>query len=990
MSRLASLPARPPTPPKDLCSKNEKSPDAALNRSSCTEHSVDTPADSPYSSDCVPHSSERAQKRVDFTLDVQSIDKTIHTLLKSSQARKPSKSILKSSSNPASSDPPELDLAIPESRDLATMLDDTLHALANPSISTRFDAYMALNGCLKAYSDTPSQEQLVAKLPALTECLRRDLTETKPQDGFRSTQLLSEALKLTSTLLWQPSTSLSLPDEFCVHVASHSINSIVDRSTPKTLVNSFLQLLTIFKFGPKIMTTERVNRLITVLNHIEERVSGRRVMCLRLAIYQRLVQQEHPLMVSRIGDWIEHLFAGLVSELKEVCERAVMLGVTAGTAFGTTESVSKCVWKLFNSRVSDQENSRSFAEGFAHKMNFWILSEEQAPQAPQVWIVPLLFLRSPSRRLSHWEHFNLWMSVPTRSLNSTNIKLRCSANREWSRFIFCLQSELQGSGKFFTFLGNAIKSQLKRLAGPNDQVKYVRQSVLSAYWTLLYYAFRPGQPEKVLDRAWQECIKSMVTAPVKTSLLDLESVCRLLPPLLGDAPRPGWEQKAGNGCLVIPEHLPRIDPRWVRAHSDDVMRVIELVILSDAWTSLKKGADKVMRVWESFLTAIRDAAVKEIKVSVETMKAMATITTLLKKVVTQSFKSDLRSDRCDGLFRFNALFRAAADIIGPLPLSDKRLVQSSASLQAVETPTSRSNTPSGSAVSPIHHLMVYLTEQVDAEWEAQEYIESLKALINTTLSSYSSNQSRLKALREVVCQIVSIAHLMKGSQQTLWELAILAATNVVRDSTRGDASAEPVESPCNIVVEAVKVLRLRIDHVDDRSVSPWTSLLEAAEQILLEVSGPGLVSTLLIEPLAEDLPKIVAGPKALGFGEAFTVLLEHMRWPESLQAVERAHTMLWKTTAPKRSASMLFDGLLGHVASFIQHVYKTGYEWRPTAVVRHLNALASMISTCPTSFSSAMLRQLQPGFAPWVSDAGAKLNWSCADTAAVFRSVSPA
>ena len=180
-SRLASLPARPPTPPRDT--RAESDPILPSHPNDTARATLDTPLESPHSVDYLSKSCDKGQKRVDFRLDAHTIDERIRTLLKSSKPCKPSKSILKFSSNPASSAPAEPDFAIPECRDFATMLDDTLRALASSSQMVRFDAYMALNGCLKAYSDTPSHEELFSRLPALAEC--QD-TILKEMSGIRS------------------------------------------------------------------------------------------------------------------------------------------------------------------------------------------------------------------------------------------------------------------------------------------------------------------------------------------------------------------------------------------------------------------------------------------------------------------------------------------------------------------------------------------------------------------------------------------------------------------------------------------------------------------------------------------------------------------------------------------------------------------------------------------------------------------------------------
>ena len=974
-SRLALLPARPPTPPRDTSSKLHSDINLPPLQASETRVQLDTPVDSPNSADYFSKSSDRASKRVDFLPDAQTIDQSIRRLLKSSDAARAPKSILKYSSNLPSSDPVEPDFSIPECHDLAAMLEHTLRALANPDLSHRFDAYMSLNGCLKAYSDTPSQEQLVAQCPALVTCIRRDV---EPQEDVRSTMVISEALKLASTLMWLPSTIPVLPSDFRPFIAGKAIASIASPSISKALANQYLHLLTMFEFGPKNVSNEKVDRMISALKDIETRVSGRRVLFLRLTIYQRLVQQEHPVMTSRFGDWVHHLFNGLQSEQKEICDRATMLGLAAGTTYGTQDPVSRYVAKLLSARQSDQEDAKSYLELFAEKLASWTSTEEHALQVPHIWSIPLMFLRSPSRQLHRWDRFQLWVSVFSKCLNSRNMEARATANREWSRFIYCLQPHLQNTEKIVNLLIRPIESQLKRrdaLAKP----------VLSAYWTLMYHSFRPGQPEQVLNRCWRECVDGLIASPLRTSMLDVESICRMLQALFGDRIRPTWDQEKGNGTLVKPEELPRAEPRWIRSQCDQVIRVIEIVILSDTWTAVKGGEAKVMKVWTSFCQAIRDAASREIKISAETMKAIATITTRLKAVVLKSLQSDLTSDHCDGLKRFRTLLLTAVNVIGPLPFSEHRLtITSSSALQVADTP-SRMNGKATLCCS-VDHLLSFMVKSFETRSFEKDFENAVTTLVETAMPPNSSRRSKLKQLREFVQHTLPEGDNRSRPQQALWDLLVQSVITAVRGPATGGSKGDQSEHSEDAFRDAVKILELEIPFVHAGSQKPWIALLDAVAAAMSQLLGPHGLWVSLVQPLVEAFQQRASLEHDLSVDQCFAALFKHLQWPQL--ADNRKFSSALGLPAVKKSSYLdHFASLCDRAALVSQHLYQSPDVPDVSISLRFLIALQNAIRSCPAPDRQILLR-FQSTFCIWVSDPDTRLSTVNDLAISLFKAVS--
>ena len=992
LTRFAGLPTRPPTPPKGHdVDKNDESHNARSLHSLQNSYSLDTPIESPSFSDYFPRSSDKTGKHVGFKLDTRTTERVstaVQDVVSADQirplvtARKPSKSILKSSSNLPPSDPPSHESLTPKKQDLTSMLDDLIRQLTNPGLSTRFDAYMALNGCLKAYKDLPSQRSLVDKMPLLTKFIHRDLSEVEIEEKARNTQLVLEAVKLVTTFLWSPTLGESLPDTFQSFILNHAISAIANGNTPKTLSVQYLHLLTVQNFRPKIMTTEKASRLLVALQTIEDRATSKRVVASRFLIYKRLVGQAKSSMIAHVGDWIDHLFQGVLSNIRDIRERAISLGFEAGLALGTVEQVSKAVRGVFNSRVPSEGSETKYADMLLKRMVSWIGSDEDALDVPQIWSMVILFLRSQPGQFDRWAHMQAWLRVIQKCFNSSNVKLKYQTNKAWARFIFTIQPDATTADRMVKLLLYPVQIQMGRSKNPENDKKNARQFAKVTYCTLLYYAFRPGVDQEGLSRFWKLYISSVLYP-----CIDAKTACEILVSLFGDGSKKLWDVNRANGAQIKPDELPPLDAKWIRSRAGTILGLLETVLCSDSWWITENGEAFAIQVWRGFTKALSDAGNKEVKVSMEAMTAIAEIVSCLKRFFLASWSSSPSQDRSLTLQRFSNLVLVAVDNIGALPFTERRLIQSSTdsdAFQVAETPTSRSIKPQGSPASPIHHLLDLLSSSVDDEHTNDAYRDTIQTLLSVSLRPATSRRSRLGVLRDISRRTVTESLSVRKANVVLWEAVASSASTLIEDSKNEEDKGDGSQAAGQVFRDAVKIIEAGVQQGSDGDVSQWADVLRRVGVRLHKEAGSGASVLCLIEPLAKFLEQTLLATLSEGVIERCIILFGEVVWPKSRKDVEFAQRMLWGSVSSTTKSKLFnpFDHFYSLMTGLLRKLYQNSNTIESRIISRALHAVKAFIISSPLPLHGVLLRRMEDGLTCWIEDVDGK-----ADTKAIFEAV---
>ncbi|MCJ1245086.1 hypothetical protein MMC30_002287 [Trapelia coarctata] len=992
---LATLAIRPPTPPKDL--NLEKAGKFTHNEPylpSLVCRTLDTPDESPCSStDYFSRSSERPLKRVDFLPGEAKVLTAASKSIIASQSNvrslppsrdcKPSKSILKPYKENPLSDPANGSSEYRQ-RSFPRMLEDVVRELASSSRGSRLDAYQTLNGCLKAYDDLPSPEALEEKMPLLTDFIRRDLTTGTSEGGIHDTQLMTQVLKLLTIFLWMPKLAEMLNEDFCIFVLNQSISVLTDQKSSKALVNHYMHLLATQKFHPKILTDDRANRLLNILREMTTHVKGNGVVGQRLMVYRTLLTQASMVMLRRVEEWMEHLFSGMLSNIKEVRARALAFGLDASLTLGTISHVSRSVLDIFNRQSAE---GKKFSEMLVRRLSDMIGSKDEASHVPQVWSIVILFLRSRRGQLEHWEYMRMWLVILQKCFNSTDNHVKFQAHISWNRLIFAISPTISTGSSMVKMLRQPITAQLDRRHN-DKQSRQAKQVAYTSYCTLLYYAFRPLSSYDTLDRFWEEYVALLLT---KT---DTRFACEVLMSLLGDLPQKIWsEHRANESAPVKPEELPRLDPKWVRLRAATVLKVLDAVLQSIEWQLVEDGEAWVLRAWRAFTRALGEAGSKEVKVSTESMTAVAHMMGSIKHFWVHCSKRqiacvDSLAEATD-IQKLATLVDIAVYNMGPLPFTEKRLIQVSGdSFEAADTPSSRSTRIHGSLASPVAHLIRMLYVSTSAEDASECYKDTLRSFFQIALRSATSRRSKLKVLRDICDLTDSEIAESSAIKTTFWQLGLEFLTESLVSSNPDDGTND---SPYQFGPDYLAMLNmLELEAKSSTQMTKnWVAAFESINAQVQKECGIGGSVISLIEPSAVFLhTRLTKDPIEITI-QRTSIVIQNTSWPESRKDIERAQRALWGASSlPFKSASFCpFDKLYTLVDNVLAATYSTCSEDVSDQIIELFQSFASFIKTSPPSQSAVLLKRLQSGCSFWIRDAGGLMNQANIPSQAIYAAV---
>lgn len=991
---LAPIAARPPTPPKENAAK--ASPSNGLGTSSAGHVLLDTPDESPSSSaEYFRDSTGKSQKKVGFTLlgtkyhrfsvggEESDTDGQIRQLPRSRDC-KSSKSILKACTDNGG-DPSANELLAFDNTNLPAMLRSIIQHLTSTSRTSRLDAYSTILACLSAYDEIPEAHDLAEKVTEITGYIRRDIMARNEGDGTLDTQLAIQALKLTIVFLCTPSIAAQFPEDFCSFILERSIMSLEDEASPKSLLTHYMQLLEKQKFASKHMTSDRVNRLVSALDSVTERVKGNRVVGHRLMIYQRLVSQAKLLMISRVGSWIDHLVSGMLSTIKDIRTRAIVFGVDASSQLGTTVSVSQACLEVFNRASADGTKVVDFLSSRLIEM---ASLKEDGIHVPQIWSVMIMFLRSRRRQLETWEHLKTWLVVIQRCFNSNDGQTKLHANFAWNRLIFAVNVDASTSNSMAKMLRQPIVSQLERKVSDKNS-KLAKQHARSSYCTLLYYALRPTATYVQLDQYWDLYVDQILPNCFASSKDDVNYACDILSVLFSGNGKPKiWEENRANNGHINPEDLPCLDSKWIRLRTARIMPVFDRLFDTADWHLCKDGDAPVVQAWRSFSLALGNAGRKEVKVSLDAMNAIAQILNEIKLLVERSNSklarernakprgSASKTDQSETFEKIGILINEIAAKVGNLPFLERRLIRTSqGSFEAVETSSSRSSRDSESLNSPVAHLLNLLLKNVQQVSIATSYMESLKTVLNISLQPATSRRTQLGMLRNLGRLISLDGVHAKEASIMFWKLLAEATSSALKLPQQNETHNDSPQHPGQEFREAVKILELGIQLQSDHDASTWHELCTHVIDSLRKDVGDEAVGLVIIEPLAGFISKENKMCDEFVLAAA-TLILEAVRWPKSSHLMERAQRLLWGVTpvAPKHASHDPFDKLYSMMGLLLSNSYAS-LEMLPSAtVVNFISATTKTIASCPTEYIGMVLSRVQQGLAPWIQDANGILS----------------
>ncbi|KAI9790870.1 MAG: hypothetical protein M1835_000672 [Candelina submexicana] len=996
-AELFDFPARPPTPPKESGSNTETSPSNPLRELSNANLQVFaqvTACDTPPQ--CSPSSSaesDKPRKRVGFSPwtdyhkapifngKATSTDSLLRQL-PPSRERRSSKSILKPFGHLAPPAPgsvnggPSGSLSAHRYSSFTEMLESVIQQLAGEDRNGRLDSYITLEGTLKAYDGIPDSKAMGTKMGLFMDFIRRDMGATMSGSIAIDTNLATHALKLLIILLWTPSLSESLTDEFRIFIVDHSINALEDLRVPKALVSHHMHLLSQQDFSAKVMNTDRSNRLISALDKIEEHVKGNSILGERLLIYQKLIRQARGAMIIRVGDWLDHLFSAMLSSIKEIRVRAIGLGIDGGLSLGTSSQASRAVMDIFNREL----DGGNFFEYLSERLNKMMPNKEEAMHIPQIWSVVILFLRSRPHQLEQWQYFKGWLNIIQKCFNTGDIAAKFQANIAWNRFIFAIGLGSDLRVPMMKLLRQPITGQLDRRANDSYSRK-ARIVAFASYCNLLYYSLRPASSFQHLDFFWEEYVSHVLQRSLARSEEDIKLGCQILIALLDSTQSKVWnENRANELAPVKPEELPRLDPRWVRSRAHILLNEVELALNHASWDA-DLGTEAPVRIlWRNFMGSIANAGSKEVKMSSELIAAIARIFNMLRRAWVggtptwgMSKEDSVGSHML--LERFGFLITTSIDHLGPVHFTERVLTRDSQSLyEAASTPSSRSSRTLDAPRSPLLYLLELLLLKRRAFEDTQMLYTIFTDVLKRCYNSRSSRRMRLELLRESAQMLLELSsRASDASLSRCWE-AIAELTEASITESTLESPKDSSQQLGHEYREFVKILDAGVKLQSVEQSNAWAALYDTFAAHVKQEMGDGGLVLAVVEPLADTLWSEHRSPSSNIIPYASTVL-DKASFPKNQKSLDLGHKRLWdvvpfsKKTAvfkPFNHLYQMIDNLL--IVSYRDYQFS---DW--DYLVGLFASLTAFLHRCPLSLLVNSLKRIQYGIGLWLEDAESRI-----------------
>lgn len=991
---LEALPARPPTPPRE---KNINSDLTSRKKHIFGSQSLHTPPSfSPESSDLSNPTSRRNRKKVGFTsqpeyceapayvdhvkLQHQTPVSTSSTTSAQSSSR-PIKSILKPS--PVVVNPLDPSVGLDGSSrplDIVKMLESTVQQLAGADRDMKVDAYMMLVRVLKNSNNLPDRIALQDKMSLFMQFIQRDIT-AKTSEGSLDSSLVNHALMLLSTFMFYPAIASTLTNDFGVFIIDHCIRSFEDASAPKDVTRHLMQVVAYQDFSPKVMTADRVGRLVASLHTIEDRVQGKSIIQSRLFIYRRLIKQSKTHMINH-SDWLLDLFEDMLSSIKEIRASAITLGLEASFTIAKEKQFSRRVMEILQMSVEETK----YIELYVGRLRAMLKEKSDSTAVPQIWSVVILLMRCPVDR---WEFFGPWLEIIQSCFNSSDFQTKLEANYAWNRLVYALQLNDQSFAKTITTICQPFLSQLKRRS-TGKQSAELRKVVFGSICNLYYYAFKPNTSTPQLDAFWDACVRPLFqrmivpeAEPKSTEkavgpLHDHTAQATVILTGLLDSttPRIWKEDHVWVDPLVKPEDLPSLDAKWVRHNASRVFGIVEQ-ILSRTYLDLATPDSVTAKLWRALVGAVASAASKEVKVSTDTATFLAHTFTFLLKVWSRGIeRAEDTESKSTTFFEATSFYIGTMiDALGLLPFTERQLSMGNQNtFVPVATPSHRPAKGQAQTRTPLHHLFSILSTLPPNTVDGQDLATLIQRVLAPFLSVMSNKSSRAKIdLAQELMQLIPMETLIPFGP---W-LAISDTLSNCLDSQVSQSSTSSNGQPTigHEYREIVRHLERGIKSTPNLPWEHWQFLFQNLfVRVAAEVGEAGCAIS-IIEPLAKCVIEGMTAQRDTTFSPILlkigSELVSNAKHPRDRQALEAARRRLWGTSAGgSRSASYdPFDNMYKLMNHLLEATYKHYDDSISMSICSLLEDISGFLLRCNQESAMKALVIIQNGIGSWIRDA---------------------
>ncbi|KAM0220793.1 hypothetical protein ACHAQI_000260 [Fusarium lateritium] len=986
---LDELPARPPTPPRESLPEKTAPMRASDGRPFDPRLSLHTPpgANTPSSTGATNSgsTSRRSRKKVEWSShteykdppdyrDISRFFRSSPITTPSASSSRPAKGILKPSPSPNPLASPlngQLN-GLSKRASIAEMLDSTIKQLAGPDRDSRLDAYMMLSRALKASNNLPDRVALQDKMSLFMSFIERDV-KSKNEKGSPDSSLVNHALNLLTTFLHFPAIASTLTSDFGVFIIDHCIRCFSDPVLAKDLARHLMQVVAFQSFSSKVMSLDRVGRLITSLHNIEDHLTGKSIIMGRIQIYKRLIKQSRNHMAVHT-DWLEDMFTDMLSTIRDIRAQAISLGTEAGFALRNEKLVMRKVTEILQA----SDNEKIYIVFYMSKLDSMLRDKQISSTVPQIWGVVSLFLQCP---ISRWQYFNPWFKIAQDSFNSPDAQTKHEANYAWNKYVYLAITSNKMSPKSLGTLAQPLMSQLRRKIGskqPEEAVK-LRRIVMGGICNLYYYAFRPNHDVLWMDAAWdlilQPIMEQLINVDAELGLTNdpVTQASRIVAGLLDiSTPRTWKDDRIRDMPLVSPEELPSIDSRWTRRNSERIFKVVG-PILEKKFNDLANTESLTYRLWQALVGSVAVASSKDIKVNDETVKFIAQSFDLLSKIWSQGVPEASESLGKKFLSSVQHYVDILLRNLGPLAFTEKRLSMSLANtFEPASTSASRLDRvdKSNSTVqTPLYHLFTMLCSKPPGLDDNEDLAECFLAIFEPFFHDKPA-RARVELSREML-------RLLPRDTLSTYGPWILAAQNIRTLLDQSPvSSSHPSSSERLLGPEYREIVSLLERGLVSHPLLPeeqWFSLFNLLSGHIVQECGDAGRALGLVEPLAKIVTDNFFEGSERSSGMALSVaiaLFKVAKLPRDRQAVEAARRRLWGAP-PTASRSPSFDPfqyLYQLQSESMKSFYESETGCDNEKMVAYFEAVDAFITGSFSQSGIKTLSKLQAGLVPWIQD----------------------
>jgi hypothetical protein len=944
----------------------------------------DSSAESPPESSLT--SSATARKKVGWSEDPPrlSLDAKLQPLPPSSE-RKPTKSILKaynglheqeynSLGNGTKLLPPH------QHTSFAAMLESIVQQLAGKDRDSKQDAYIMLSGALKASENVPDRKALNAKMGLLLQFIMRDLTE-KTEAGKPDNPLVINALVLLSSFLQKPTITEAFTSDFPVAFVDHAIKAFEDPQMSKEIVKHLMFAIAQQNFGPKVMNSERVGRLITAVNAIEIYVKGKSIVTGRMNIYRTLLRQSRSQMANHTV-WIENVFTDMISSNKDVRPPAIAFGLESSFTLGSESKVSRSASNFFN---LEQGEGGKYADFYFSRLKAMVEKKQDSACVPKIWSVMILFLRG--KNLEQSPLLKQFLAVIQECFNTSDRPTKLEANYAWNRLVFAISSgEKTNKDSLIKLRRDPLVGQLK-LRKPSTSE---RKAALGSVCNLLYYTLNPSSTPPELDLYWDEYVVNLVgqclipinlTDKPEPAQRDLVDACLILKCLFNSTTQRPWSENRAmanfepNG--VEAKELPALDSKWLRKSSSRVFPILSQLLETLYWELGDNSP--ITSLWQAYITSIASPAAMEIKVSNDTMACVASIFKLLHRIWNVGPKSlgvppwSKSSSNSDFLRSFEKFVLITIQGLGFLPFTDRHLCIGTDTFVPVATPSHWPGKLQGEIRSPFHDLVCLMsTVSPGLEYDGR-FSQMIRSILSPFFEAKKSGKARIELAKDILQYLPS-----ESTQPCKMIWRVLADFATTATDTREDSTGSN-DHPLGVDYRSVvNILEAGVNLSPREPFSGWNTLFEALVTSATIDAGHAGRAIVVIEPLAKFFVPQNTKAAERSYSEGllyFHHLITKASYPKDRQALDAARKKLWgaSNTGPKLPTFDPYVQTYEFVRQTLESTYTSFSKRRLHDYATMLSATRELLARCPEELSFGSLMKVQEGLSYWILDSNSHL-----------------